>query len=176
MSQPLPRFHAVYGSNPETRTAICVCGVELPEDVIDQHVTEANAPVSAGQEPTHVPCCSSHGVAMTCARYRRTHFVEVRPCCSTDARALAAELVTRTADLPADQREEARAAKLALIESLPAAPESLLERTAAAIYDANPALFGNHLAEWDEVSDDTRELALLLSSAALHVVTTSALR
>lgn len=25
---------------------------------------------------------------MTCARYRRTHFVEVRPCCSVDAEAL----------------------------------------------------------------------------------------
>lgn len=32
----------------------------------------------------HSPCCSSHGVPMTCERYRRTHFVEVRPCCSTD--------------------------------------------------------------------------------------------
>ena len=42
-------------------------------------------------EPTHVPCCSAHGVPMTCARYRRTHFVEVRPCCSIDAQALAQE-------------------------------------------------------------------------------------
>jgi hypothetical protein len=38
--------------------------------------------------PTHDPCCSAHGVPMTCARYRRTHFVEVRPCCSADAEAL----------------------------------------------------------------------------------------
>ena len=37
----------------------------------------------------HHPCCSSHGVDMSCARYRRTHFVEVRPCCSLDARRLA---------------------------------------------------------------------------------------
>lgn len=35
---------------------------------------------------THDPCCSSHGVTMDCARYRRTHFVEVRPCCSADTR------------------------------------------------------------------------------------------
>jgi hypothetical protein len=33
----------------------------------------------------HDPCCSSHGVTMDCTRYRRTHFVEVRPCCSADA-------------------------------------------------------------------------------------------
>ena len=39
---------------------------------------------------THDPCCSSHGVPMDCARYRRTHFVEVRPCCSVDAEALRA--------------------------------------------------------------------------------------
>lgn len=39
-------------------------------------------------EPTHRPCCSSHGVDMTCERYRRTHFVEVRPCCSVDAELL----------------------------------------------------------------------------------------
>lgn len=31
---------------------------------------------------THRPCCSSHGRHMTCAEYRRTHFVEVGPCCS----------------------------------------------------------------------------------------------
>lgn len=34
---------------------------------------------------THAPCCSSHGVDMTCEEYRRTHFVEVRPCCTDDA-------------------------------------------------------------------------------------------
>jgi hypothetical protein len=39
----------------------------------------------------HDPCCSSHGVPMTCSRYRRTHFVEVRPCCSEDAERLALE-------------------------------------------------------------------------------------
>jgi hypothetical protein len=37
---------------------------------------------------THVPCCSSHGVPMTCERCRRTHFCEVRPCCAKDAEAL----------------------------------------------------------------------------------------
>lgn len=42
-------------------------------------------------KPTHRPCCSSHGVAMTCARYRRTHFVEVRPCCAVDVNTLAVE-------------------------------------------------------------------------------------
>lgn len=33
---------------------------------------------------THDPCCSSHGKALTCVQYRRTHFVEVRPCCEHD--------------------------------------------------------------------------------------------
>jgi hypothetical protein len=33
----------------------------------------------------HAPCCSIHGHAMTCEAYRRTHFVEVRPCCGFDA-------------------------------------------------------------------------------------------
>lgn len=42
----------------------------------------------------HLPCCSSHGVDMSCADYRRTHFVEVRPCCAYDAALLRAE-VTR---------------------------------------------------------------------------------
>lgn len=32
--------------------------------------------------PTHRPCCSSHHRDMTCAEYRRTHFVEVGPCCA----------------------------------------------------------------------------------------------
>lgn len=44
----------------------------------------------ASGEPTHIPCCSSHNEPMTCARYRRTHFVEVRPCCAVDAAALRA--------------------------------------------------------------------------------------
>jgi hypothetical protein len=42
-------------------------------------------------EHTHNPCCSSHGVDMTCERYRATHFVEVRPCCSADAARLTAD-------------------------------------------------------------------------------------
>lgn len=33
---------------------------------------------------THVPCCMAHGIPMDCERYRRTHFVEVRPCCTLD--------------------------------------------------------------------------------------------
>jgi len=32
----------------------------------------------------HDPCCTSHGVTMTCAEYRRTHFVETGPCCPTE--------------------------------------------------------------------------------------------
>lgn len=36
----------------------------------------------------HSPCCSAHGVNMTCAEYRDTHFVEVRPCCAADRRDL----------------------------------------------------------------------------------------
>jgi hypothetical protein len=41
--------------------------------------------------PEHDPCCSSHGVPMDCERYRRTHFVEVRPCCAEDAQRLATD-------------------------------------------------------------------------------------
>lgn len=44
--------------------------------------------MSADGTHTHHPCCSSHGVDMTCERYRSTHFVEVRPCCTDDARLL----------------------------------------------------------------------------------------
>lgn len=51
----------------------------------------STASVAVEAPPTHVPCCSAHGVSMTCERYRRTHFVEVRPCCSIDARALTTE-------------------------------------------------------------------------------------
>lgn len=40
---------------------------------------------------THRPCCSAHGVDMSCDQYRRSHFVEVRPCCcSVDAAVLKA--------------------------------------------------------------------------------------
>lgn len=48
--------------------------------------------------PTHTPCCSSHGVDMTCEKYRRTHFVEVRPCCSADADALRRDVEAWAAD------------------------------------------------------------------------------
>lgn len=41
--------------------------------------------------PDHDPCCSSHGIAMSCANYRRTHFVEVRPCCAIDRERLERE-------------------------------------------------------------------------------------
>lgn len=34
---------------------------------------------------THAPCCSAHGRNLTCSQYRRSHFVEVRPCCAADA-------------------------------------------------------------------------------------------
>ena len=32
-------------------------------------------------ELTHDPCCSSHGARLGCEAYRRSHFVEVGPCC-----------------------------------------------------------------------------------------------
>lgn len=51
--------------------------------------------------PDHDPCCSSHGVPMSCERYRRTHFVEVRPCCSTDAARLKEEAKLSPAGLKA---------------------------------------------------------------------------
>lgn len=56
-------------------------------------------------ENMHDPCCSSHGVTMTCERYRRTHFVEVRPCCGADAALLRSE----EAEQPSPSVEDARA-------------------------------------------------------------------
>ncbi|CAL9606033.1 hypothetical protein SUDANB95_05491 [Actinosynnema sp. ALI-1.44] len=44
---------------------------------------------------THTPCCSAHGKSMSCATYRRTHFVEIRPCCWVDARQIAAQEAAR---------------------------------------------------------------------------------
>jgi hypothetical protein len=41
----------------------------------------------------HDPCCSSHGVPMSCEDYRRTHFCEVRPCCGIDVERLKDEIV-----------------------------------------------------------------------------------
>lgn len=38
--------------------------------------------------PAHSPCCSTHANDLCCRHYRRSHFVEVRPCCETDARNL----------------------------------------------------------------------------------------
>lgn len=43
-------------------------------------MTERSVKRPAGA--THTPCCSSHGVYMTCLDYRRTHFVEVGSCCA----------------------------------------------------------------------------------------------
>lgn len=40
-------------------------------------------------DEAHNPCCSTHGVPMSCERYRRSHFVDVRPCCGADALRLA---------------------------------------------------------------------------------------
>src|SRR5687767_12015832 len=53
---------------------------------------------SATVPGAHEPCCSSHGVDMDCARYRSTHFVEVRPCCSADAALLAEETALNDLD------------------------------------------------------------------------------
>lgn len=65
-------------------------------------------------EPEHDPCCSSHGVPMDCERYRRTHFVEVRPCCSVDAARL------RQEQAPATPKVKAKAPKP---EAKPRGPE-----------------------------------------------------
>ncbi|QTF81606.1 hypothetical protein SEA_PULCHRA_91 [Microbacterium phage Pulchra] len=48
--------------------------------------------MSADGSHTHNPCCSSHGVDMTCDDYRRTHFVQVRPCCQDDQSILTGSL------------------------------------------------------------------------------------
>lgn len=58
-----------------------------------RHVYEPGewCPPDGPVEATHVPCCSAHGEPMTCEEYRRTHFVEVRPCCAIDAARLRGE-------------------------------------------------------------------------------------
>lgn len=50
--------------------------------------------MSADGTHTHNPCCSSHNVNMTCERYRKTHFVGVRPCCTDDAKILTGPLTS----------------------------------------------------------------------------------
>lgn len=60
-------------------------GVQPPHDGDETAGQDRRTTIDA---ITHDPCCSSHGKALTCAQYRRTHFVEVRPCCAHDARAL----------------------------------------------------------------------------------------
>jgi hypothetical protein len=57
----------------------------------NEGVAPGGAEPSAAVQGAHEPCCSSHGVNMTCEYYRRTHFVEVRPCCSADAQLLERE-------------------------------------------------------------------------------------
>lgn len=55
---------------------------------------------------SHKPCCSSHGVDMSCARYRRTHFVEVRPCCAFDAERMAEGLDSDDSALAGKEKNE----------------------------------------------------------------------
>lgn len=76
---PLHDLHSASGEWPELNDD----GELEPEVYGVAWITRAALP--AAPTPTHAPCCSSHGVPMTCARYRRTHYVEVRPCCAIDA-------------------------------------------------------------------------------------------
>lgn len=57
-------------------------------------VVDAEDERLAAEHLAHSPCCSAHGEDMTCEKYRRTHFVEVRPCCAFDAAVLKREGVT----------------------------------------------------------------------------------
>lgn len=63
---------------------------EAVEEVEEVQVRSQPEPKDWG-EPDHEPCCSSHNVTMSCENYRRTHFVEVRPCCHLDAQRLEQE-------------------------------------------------------------------------------------
>lgn len=75
---------------------IRACNESLEGEPFVKPVSPYSAPllamIKADKESLdHSPCCSSHGVPMTCERYRRTHFVEVRPCCVPDAERLEQE-------------------------------------------------------------------------------------
>lgn len=75
---------------------IRACNESLEGEPFVKPVSPYSAPllamIKADKESLdHSPCCSSHGVPMTCERYRRTHFVEVRPCCAADAERLKQE-------------------------------------------------------------------------------------
>lgn len=68
---------------------IRACNESLEGEPFVKPVSPYSAPllalIKADKETLdHSPCCSSHGLPMTCERYRRTHFVEVRPCCAAD--------------------------------------------------------------------------------------------
>lgn len=60
--------------------ALHITAPDCPAD--DGRSTDVPLAREATADPAHDPCCSSHGVPMDCATYRRTHFVEVGPCCS----------------------------------------------------------------------------------------------
>lgn len=108
-------------------------------------------------ETTHTPCCSAHGRDMTCRNYRRTHFVEVRPCCAADA-------------LVYEGEEAEKAKALAALDLTPVPAEEVWARTEdfeglhfihlgedgelaiAPGHDVDPALFARALADY--VGDD----------------------
>lgn len=76
-----------------TKTPIRIrkCSWCLEEEILREAEAVEWAALSliapAGPKDTHVPCCSSHKVPMTCKEYRRTHFVEVGVCCPAFAEA-----------------------------------------------------------------------------------------
>jgi len=75
---------------------IRACNESLEGEPFVKPVSPYSAPllalIKADKETLdHSPCCSLHDVPMTCERYRRTHFVEVRPCCPADAELLEQE-------------------------------------------------------------------------------------
>jgi hypothetical protein len=95
---------------------------------------------------THNPCCSSHGVNMTCETYRRTHFVEVGPCCEhyrPSAEDVGRNIVNQLADLwhvPVDVRQATNDQTWAfaadLVRSAFPAPPPEPERSAPGVSDA----------------------------------------
>lgn len=82
-----------FGVAPFTRSRTCKWCLERDE--------AREAARAAPQTGPHAPCCSSHGVDMDCETYRRTHFVEVGPCCAA-WQARAAEPARRASTPPVD--------------------------------------------------------------------------
>jgi len=120
-----------------------------------------------GEPPyDHNPCCSSHNVRMLCENYRRTHFVEVRPCCSLDAIRLRADRLhgkNRVERTDGQRKPHARYFVLDYAND-PAAKEAL-RVYAAAVRATNPELAADLESQVGPAEDRERVIAALREEA-----------